>query len=690
MTDPVRPSPTTSGPYRRILLGLLVLVGLVVRSLSLDHDLPNVYEEATPVRVAWAMWEPDGGIDPHPNFFHYPTLVPYVHLVGQGTLLVLGRLAGADLPAPGEGGFADVPAVIILLGRWVTVVVGLLSILATARFGTAVAGPRVGLWSAAVLAVAPLHLQLSRTILVDGMVLLFTALVLAEAAMVVGGAGSRSLLRGGLYVGLAASAKYSGALAALALVTAVVVRAVLDTPDRPWLERARGAMRAITSPGLAGAALLSVVAFAVTSPYVLLDLPAFLADFGLERRHMAVGHFGLDRDLAGVTYVRSLWMGIGTGWGPLALLGLIALGVNGPVRSRILPALVAGFLSLVLLSAWSMYAAHYVAPLLPILAVLAGFALHTARRWGEGRPQADRVRWGVVALGVVLVAAGAVRGVVIALDEGRPHTRSLARSWVHEHAPPGALIALEHRSANLLEDPAEGTRFHAVMIPLSVLEPERSVPFYDLRWYSGFDLLIFSSDVGHRFARDPDLFAGPLAFYREVRRGWDRVAKFEGTESRGPRVEIFRNPDPGPPDPAASLPTGLLDRLDGGVRPVLSEFLGSLGTAYATRGWTTRAAELYRAGVDWGPEDALAASNLGALLVGEGRFEAAEPYLERAVRLAPDLVAAHNNLGIARYQLGDLDGAIASFEAALRLDPHHPRAGPNLQRVRAERASTRP
>lgn len=669
----------------RLLLGVVLLVGLLVRAVSLDHDLPDVYEEATPTRVAWAMWEPGGGLDPNPHFFHYPTLVPYVHVAAQAAFLGAGHLLGADLPPAGEGGYTEVPPGIILLGRWVTVAIGLGAILATARFGRAVAGARAGVWAAAALAVAPLHLHLSRTILVDGVVLLFVALALAECARVVGGAGRGAVLRAGVLVGLAASAKYSGALAGLAVALALVVRATHDHAERSLRVRLREGARALLSPPLLAAGGLAVVAFVLTSPYVVLDFGSFLDDFRIERRHMAVGHFGLAADGAGVTYLRTLWTGMATGWSPLALLGLVALGLSPGPRSRALPALGMGFLSLVLLSAWSMYAAHYVAPLLPILAVLAGFALQTARGWGEGRPHAERVRWGVVALGVVLAAAGAVWGVMTGLDEGRPHTRTLARHWVHEHARPGALIALEHRSANLLDDAGEGTRFHAVMLPLSVLEPERSAPFYDLRWYEGFDLVILSSEVGRRFAGDADRFTAPLGFYREVRKRWERVAKFEGTVTRGPRVEIYRNPAVPDPDPDASLPPGLLDRLDGGVRPVLSEFLSSLGTAYLARGWTRRAADLYAAAVEWGPDDPLAAYNLGALLVDQERYGEAAPLLERATALRPDLVAAHNNLGIARYQLGDLDGAIRSFEAALAREPDHPRAGPNLRVVRAER-----
>jgi hypothetical protein len=38
----------------------------------------------------------------------------------------------------------------------------------------------------------------------------------------------------------------------------------------------------------------AVVAFAITSPFVILDFPTFQRDLATEGRHMAAGHFGDD------------------------------------------------------------------------------------------------------------------------------------------------------------------------------------------------------------------------------------------------------------------------------------------------------------------------------------------------------------------------------------------------------------
>ncbi|MEA3444845.1 MAG: tetratricopeptide repeat protein, partial [Bacteroidota bacterium] len=45
-------------------------------------------------------------------------------------------------------------------------------------------------------------------------------------------------------------------------------------------------------------------------------------------------------------------------------------------------------------------------------------------------------------------------------------------------------------------------------------------------------------------------------------------------------------------------------------------------------------------------------------------------FLERSVKINPNVAEAHNSLGVAQYQTGDIQGALKSFEAALKLIPN--------------------
>jgi len=85
-----------------------------------------------------------------------------------------------------------------------------------------------------------------------------------------------------------------------------------------------------------------------------------------------------------------------------------------------------------------------------------------------------------------------------------------------------------------------------------------------------------------------------------------------------------------------------------------------------------QAAEHYREAALISPTMYDAWSNLGAVLVLQGRSEEALPSLQQAVRGHPENSAARHNLGEALARLGRLDEAAAEFEAALRFPPTTP------------------
>lgn len=81
------------------------------------------------------------------------------------------------------------------------------------------------------------------------------------------------------------------------------------------------------------------------------------------------------------------------------------------------------------------------------------------------------------------------------------------------------------------------------------------------------------------------------------------------------------------------------------------------------------AREAFRKALKADPSHAAAASNLGALLLEDGRGDEALALLAHGVDLAPDDAAAHVNLGNGLVQTGRLAEGVAHFHDALRLDP---------------------
>jgi tetratricopeptide (TPR) repeat protein/serine/threonine protein kinase len=74
------------------------------------------------------------------------------------------------------------------------------------------------------------------------------------------------------------------------------------------------------------------------------------------------------------------------------------------------------------------------------------------------------------------------------------------------------------------------------------------------------------------------------------------------------------------------------------------------------------------------PVSAIAHSNLGHALLGQGKLPEATAEFRAAVALQPDLAAAHFGLGKALKRQGKPDEAIAEFRQTIRLVPDYPHA----------------
>jgi hypothetical protein len=178
---------------RRATLLSILLVALGVRAANLSFDLPELYEEATPMRVAWEMGPWDGSPTRlNPGFFHYPSLLFYLHLAAQRGAFTAGSLLGAY---PSREAFADAyerdPSTLVLVGRWISVLFGVGTVYLTFRLGERLGGTATALLAAASMALARDHIRVSRHVLVDAPLTFFVALVLVASVSLVreGGRG---------------------------------------------------------------------------------------------------------------------------------------------------------------------------------------------------------------------------------------------------------------------------------------------------------------------------------------------------------------------------------------------------------------------------------------------------------------------------------------------------------------------
>ncbi len=104
-------------------------------------------------------------------------------------------------------------------------------------------------------------------------------------------------------------------------------------------------------------------------------------------------------------------------------------------------------------------------------------------------------------------------------------------------------------------------------------------------------------------------------------------------------------------------------------RPDNAIALGSLGGELLNEQKPAEALPYLEAAVKLAPELARAQSQYGTALGRTGRLNEALPYFEEAVRLDPTLVEARRNYGANLSRLGRYDEAIAQYTEAMRLAP---------------------
>ena len=114
------------------------------------------------------------------------------------------------------------------------------------------------------------------------------------------------------------------------------------------------------------------------------------------------------------------------------------------------------------------------------------------------------------------------------------------------------------------------------------------------------------------------------------------------------------------------------------LRPAVADVWHLRGAAAAQAGQGEKAVSHLSRAIELAPDHAKARADLGVVLMGLGRLEAAEEAFRGALRVVPDFAKVHFDLANLLAERRDPEGAVESLQRALEIDPGYVEAHYNL------------
>jgi Dolichyl-phosphate-mannose-protein mannosyltransferase len=529
-----------------LALASVVLVSLGLHLWGIVGDLPYAPDVDEPVFLRAAV-----GMLQHrtlnPGFFGHPGSTIIYPIAGLVELWyqVAKHVPPFAHPMPGIGReFAADPMPFYVIGRLVSVAYGVGCVVATWLLARRIVGNVGGVLAALLLPATGMVVAYGHLVRTDiaGLFFALVALWLALRAMDAG--RSRDWAFAAIAIGLGISTRYFYAT----LVVPYLVAAWL------WFRSARArpeipgrSSRAWAVPLIA--LLLVPVAFAITSPFVLLDLRTAVAHIRGEAGGLHPGADGLSPignlawyvgEVVPATFDRILLV--------LAVVGSVVAARRAWRATAVLAAFATSYL--VGISTAPLHWDRYVIPLVPIVGIfvaatvlaIGNLAVGTVADWrdggrsrlsggpGAGASGPDRpMAAGLASAIIVLLLLPSLLNVAAADGlRAAPSTRVLATEWVVGNLPPDSRIAEEMYTA-YLDDAG-----HDLLRVFSLAD--RSLDAYRA---AGYRFLITSSAMADRY-RDAIRYPRESAFYDALEASGRLVASFApGPDHAGPHVSIY-------------------------------------------------------------------------------------------------------------------------------------------------------
>jgi 4-amino-4-deoxy-L-arabinose transferase-like glycosyltransferase len=525
-----------------VALPAIICGGLALRLFGIRNGLPYLYNVDEPdfVSISVHMLRTEH-LNPH-WWGHPGSTYLYMLEVLYGAIYVIGHVFHVYAsPSQYQLRYFSDPTVFYLSGRILSTLFAAASIGLVYAIGARLFSRSAALFAAAIVAVAPYHVEVSRLVRTDILATFFVLCAFWFLTEAIRKSDSgRDYALSGIFAGLATATKYP-AFVFLAVIAVAVV--TLPSTARTRWKR------------LALAVLGYAIGFVGGSPLLLPNVRTVIKDLTFENRtnDLEASGGGFFNHL--VSYVLQAlpetigWLGL-----ILFIAGIVACARSPRREVRLLP-IFPGLL-IVFLSAPHLYRERWVIPALPFCALCAAYGLETAARRLSSVRGISFSRATFASIAVVTVAGLGWTDIVSA-REASIDTRTQAANWIAAHVPEHTRLLEEIDGPQL---PRERFRYYIVSQSTKAIAsaPPSELHFQlyrpDADWQSAdIGELADASQIGAnaiayvvtskygvyaRHARDyPDILAG----YARVSALGERVftASPQTGERSGPEIAIY-------------------------------------------------------------------------------------------------------------------------------------------------------
>lgn len=522
-----------------LALMAIVLVGAAVRFTGIDWGRPFVYhpDEGVVVKAALQMVATQ---DWNPHTFLYPSLLPDI-VAGLGAI---GHAVGAWPLATGQEGLFATEVLpgqfgVFLAGRVMVAILGLATVVVSFAIGQRLGGRIAGLIAAAIVTIAPIHIESSRFVTTDVPVTLFCALTLAASIRAIDDPGrKRWWIVAAVFVGLATSTKWNG-------IAVAIVPAALYISSRI---KSGGIAALFRSPTPLLMALAAIVAFVAATPAAVFAPGEVIGWLGQQATAYSSEAYAAIRGSSTDNSVGVAAQTVVSGFG-LPVVGLAAIGIVCLLAARRQIEFAMALFVIVYVTILAIPVLYYprnALPALPFVAVaiglLPGRMASIAGRWRRGRddlsrliPSPAHLRVALATLIAVAMIPAVSSDIAYAGRLQKPDTRTVAYSWILANLPHNSIVAREQYTPQLLPD-----QFR--------LRDHDGLYQRNMAWYrqQKVQYIIASSYIYGRYL---DNSARPFddLFYRNLFALPEVFRIDPGTDRPGPTIRIFRlDPLPAP------------------------------------------------------------------------------------------------------------------------------------------------